>query len=236
MKTSSLFTFIKMPIRRLLKSIIKEVENDTGHDIALELQYRALQSTADYIQENMKEVNSVDSNLELLTQSLKKADIGKNNLICEFGVFSGRTINHIAQLVEEPVYGFDSFEGLPERWRDKYDQGHFKVSTLPKVKPNVVLIKGWFDQTLPKFLQEHLEFIGFLHIDCDLYSSTKTIIELCKKRIVSGTVIVFDEYFNYPNWEHGEFKAFQEFINANSLRYQYLGYNRFYEQVAIKIL
>jgi hypothetical protein len=48
------------------------------------------------------------------------------------------------------------------------------------------------------------------------------------------TVIVFDEYFNYPFWREGEFKAFQEFIQARNCRYRYLGYA--HKQVATKVL
>jgi hypothetical protein len=46
-------------------------------------------------------------------------------------------------------------------------------------------------------------------------------------------VIVFDEYFNYPNWQEHEFRAFQELVEECRVRYQYLGYARF--QVAVKI-
>jgi hypothetical protein len=219
-----------------IKPTLNDVLYEAEHDIVLEMQHRALKSTVDYIQNKMRDVDSVNSSFELLSKSLEKVDLNRNGLICEFGVFSGSTINHIAQRVKQNVYGFDSFEGLPERWRDGFGEGFFKVSALPKVQPNVVLIKGWFDQTLPEFFIEHSEPINFLHVDCDLYSSTKTIFELCKDRICSGTVIVFDEYFNYPEWENGEYKAFQEFIIENNLRYRYIGYNRFHEQAAVIIL
>jgi hypothetical protein len=54
-------------------------------------------------------------------------------------------------------------------------------------------------------------------------------------RIVPGTVIVFDEYWNYPNWKEHEFKAFQEFVNKVGLEYEYLGHTAF-EQVTVRIL
>ena len=50
-----------------------------------------------------------------------------------------------------------------------------------------------------------------------------------------GTVIVFDEYFNYSGWEEGEFRAFQEFVAARKLSYEYLTYNREHQQVAVRI-
>jgi len=69
------------------------------------------------------------------------------------------------------------------------------------------------------------------HIDCDLYSSTKTVFDWLKPRIRAGT-IVFDEYFNYPNWHQHEFKAFKEFVEECHVKYEYLGYARI--QAAVK--
>jgi hypothetical protein len=63
-------------------------------------------------------------------------------LVLEFGVFSGRTINHISDYVESSqiVYGFDSFDGLPEDWRNNFQAGTFAVNDLPNVKENIRLI------------------------------------------------------------------------------------------------
>lgn len=76
----------------------------------------------------------------------------------------------------------------------------------------------------------------FLHIDCDLYSSKKTIFQNLFKFIKTGTIIVFDEYFNYPGWKASEYKALMEFIQISGKSFEYIGYNKFGEQVAIKIL
>ncbi len=78
-----------------------------------------------------------------------------NTLWLEFGVASGRTINYISQFTSENVYGFDSFEGLPEKWRDNFDKGYFNMNgNMPNVNKNVVLIKGWFNETLEPFIQK----------------------------------------------------------------------------------
>jgi hypothetical protein len=157
-------------------------------------------------------------------------------LVGEFGVGSGRTINHIASVLPDTqIFGFDSFEGLPEDWRPGFPKGTYAIRKLPAVFPNITLIKGWFHETLPAFLQEHSGIFSFLHIDCDLYSSTKTILELCQGRIQPGTVIVFDEYLNYPGWKDGEHKAFQEFVEETLLSYTYAGFCEGEEQVVVKI-
>jgi hypothetical protein len=54
-----------------------------------------------------------------------------------------------------------------------------------------------------------------------------------ESRLLPGTVIVFDEFFNYPQWEDGEFKAFQEFLAKTQLSCEFIGYNRNGEQAAV---
>jgi len=222
------------PFRWAVRFELQRRKDIDLHDIEGELQRRALADTVDYVQQHLMQVDSVESNLDVLTLGLKQAG-NKDGLYLEFGVFSGRTINHIAGQVDQPVYGFDSFEGLPERWRDSLEAGHFKVNVLPEVRQNVTLVKGWFDQTLPEFLKAHPGDVVFLHVDCDLYSSTRTIFACLAPRIKAGTVIVFDEYFGYPGWREGEFKAFQEFVEREGLKFEYLNYNRKGEQVCVKI-
>lgn len=165
------------------------------------------------------------------------AEAGAQPVYLEFGVFSGRSINMIAHAAgpEARIVGFDSFEGLPERWRDGYEAGTFQVDGLPKVRRNVELVKGWFDQTLPEFVKTLRIKVGFIHIDCDLYSSTRTILENLAPHLADDVMIVFDEYFNYPGWRQHEFKAFQEFIRDSDYSYRYVAYVPVHQQVAVKL-
>lgn len=82
----------------------------------------------------------------------------------------------------------------------------------------VVLVKGWFSDTVPKWLSETEGEIAFIHIDSDLYESAKEILALLNERIVPGTVIVFDELCDfdqtYPNWKQGEWKALLEWLDT----------------------
>ena len=103
------------------------------------------------------------------------------------------------------------------------------------MRENVTLIKGWFDKTLPVFLDMTPGPVGFVHIDCDLYSSTKTVLTLLKDRLRDGAVIVFDEYFNYPGWEQHEYKAFSEFVDQACFKFKYLGSNPKHQQVAVMV-
>ena len=219
------------PVRKMIRGEL----NRESHNIEIELQKIALRSTAEYVSEHMLELDSVDDKFELLTLALKHLNPSKEGLILEFGVHGGGTINHIASQVSQTVHGFDSFEGLPERWRDNLGKGAFKMNALPPVLKNVKLVKGWFNETLPEFTMANHGDISFIHIDCDLYSSTATIFENLQDRIKPGCVIVFDEYFNYFGWQNGEYKALQELIQRTGSSYEYLSYNRYNQQVAIKI-
>ncbi len=94
-------------------------------------------------------------------------------------------------------------------------------------------MKGWFDDTLPPFLADHSGPVALVHIDSDLYSSAKTILRELKPRIVPGTIIVFNEYFNYPNWQKHEFRAFAEFCAREGVEYEYICWGHF--EVAVRI-
>jgi Methyltransferase domain len=191
--------------------------------------------SSEYVSKYMFGVQRYSNALDLLDVALRQAL--PSGLILEFGVFSGRTINHLASLLPlRQIYGFDSFEGLPEDWRPGYARGTFRIAK-PRVADNVELIVGWFHQSLPEFLSRSAgEFVAFLHIDCDLYSSTRTIFDLLGDQIGPGTIIVFDEYFNYPQWRQHEFLAFQEFIVRRCLRYEYIGLVPEHQQVAVRII
>jgi hypothetical protein len=129
----------------------------------------------------------------------------RRGLYLEFGVASGQSINFIAARVprSQTVHGFDSFEGLPEQWRPGYNAGLFDLQgALPQVAENVQLHPGWFKESLPQFLgglsgrrtADGDDVVAFLHIDCDIYSSTALVLEALRSRIVAGSVIVFDEW------------------------------------------
>jgi predicted O-methyltransferase YrrM len=190
-------------------------------------------TSSQYLYSRMIGAKRFDSALELTDYAVACATV--EGLALEFGVFSGRSINRMAQGRQGTVYGFDSFEGLPEEWRDGYDKGAFARQDLPEVLPNVELVVGWFDRTLPKFLDEHPGPVSIVHIDCDLYSSTQTVLTQLRERLVPGTIILFDEYFNYPGWEMHEFKAFKEFVESTGLQYEYIGLHPKHQQVAVRV-
>ena len=78
------------------------------------------------------------------------------------------------------------------------------------------MVKGWFNETIPIFLRNNPNpRIAFIHVDCDIYSSTKTVFEMLHPFFENSIVIVFDELINYPNYENHEIKAFYEFLRSH---------------------
>lgn len=224
---------LKSFLYRMVCSFYQLVDVGRIHPMR-ERSLRALQRSVDYIEKAMPHALGFDSQRELLEYSLTQSKVDGHYL--EFGVFTGGTIRFIAARVGgRQVHGFDSFQGLPEAWGGfNLGRGAFNVDgKLPRVPANVQLHRGWFEEVLPPWLSAHAGPAAFIHIDCDLYNSTKTIFTLLADRIVPGTVILFDEYFNYPNWENQEFKALQEFVKERAIKYTYLAFAR--QQVAIHV-
>jgi predicted O-methyltransferase YrrM len=196
---------------------------------------RALDDAADYAEAHMSLAVKFADQRQLLDFALSKVTLP--GMIAEFGVFRGASINYIAGKFKDGViYGFDSFEGLHEDWRGhSLTKGTFSLGgTLPQVRENVELIKGWFDETLPPFLALHAGPFAFIHADCDTYEANRSLFKAVGERVVPGAIVVFDEYFGYSGWRVGEWLAWQEFVAERSIRYEYLGLS--VHQVAVRIL
>ena len=118
-----------------------------------------LQSAAFAI-EHLPETPCFNNRFEMLQHIFCSEGLNDTGLLLEFGVYTGSSINLISEhRPMRPVYGFVSFEGLPENRtvdrRGMYTPG----GELPAVRSNVQLIKGRFDETLPPFIGEHPESV-----------------------------------------------------------------------------
>ena len=193
-------------------------------DFEMVARLKAASESADYMVSRMMGAQNLVNRAALLDFAVAQSTI--DGLVMEFGVFRGESLRFLAKRFAREVHGFDSFEGLPEDWTYFQKQGRFSLDgQIPQFsEKNIRIHKGWFEQTLPGFLDLHAGAAGFIHVDCDIYSSTRTVLHLLAPRIVKGTVIVFDEYLNYPAWQAHEFKAFQEFLAAHGFAYRYLGF------------
>lgn len=183
---------------RFIKRQIDRFQRRLLHPNTL-LLAEAQKEAAAYARDNMKDALAILRREDSLRIALERAP--SNGLILEFGVGGGDSIRQIAaQTAGRTVHGFDSFEGLPEDWAGRHEErGHYSLGgTPPDVPANVILHRGLFDATLPGFLEAHDGPCALIHVDCDLYSSARFVLETLTPRITPGTVILFDEYFNYP--------------------------------------
>lgn len=156
-------------------------------------------------------------------------------LVLEFVVGGGHTLRLMVEAMpDRRVFGFDVFTGLPEAWRTGFPAGMFAQEQLPEV-PGAELVVGLFEETLPRFLAVNGEPVAFLHLDADLYSATKTVLELVGPRLVVGSVVLFDEYFNYPGWQDGEYRAWREYVERTGLTFRYEGYTYNHEQLVVVV-
>ena len=153
-----------------------------------------------------------------LLESVKKVTV--NGHWCEFGVREGRSLNWlIGEYPQQVIHAFDSWQGLPEDW----NHGTGKVADMscepPEVPEHIQLHRGWFKDTLPVWKQKNKGPIAFLHMDADIYSSTKEVLLALNDQIVAGTVITFDEFCNFrlsgkmSKWQDQEFLALVEWLD-----------------------
>lgn len=149
----------------------------------------------------------------------------------EFGVYQGGSFILAARLAAKyglsamRYFAFDSFQGLPEGEGKRFAAGEFACSEeyfmriiaragVPMDK--VVKVKGWYRDSLTDDVKKKyaLERAAVIHIDCDLYSSTKDVLRFIEDMVQAGTVIIFDDWSAFRNEdcpeEFGEPKAFKE--------------------------
>ena len=174
--------------------------------------------------------------------SIFKAFKNKNeidSLFLEFGVYKGTSINLFAKFLSQhglEMHGFDSFEGLEEEWitSEYHPIGTFSLDQkVPKVLKNVKLVQGKVQNTLENFLDINKNNkIIFVHMDLDTYTPTKFTLTKIKPFLQKGTIILFDQFYGFPNWEINEYKAFTEVFKENE--YKHVAFCS--RQVAIEIL
>jgi len=224
-------------VRELLRRQLRKLIEIAITDLDLMARFGDLTSSVAFERAHLGNAGSFKGRTELYRWVLGQV-AGTDGLFLEFGVYKGDSINRLAELKPDVTWhGFDSFVGLPEGWTLGAKAGAFSThGALPVVRENVKLVAGFFEDTLPAFVAEQrASRVSVLHVDADLYSSTKTILENLQGMLVPGSVIVFDELINYPGWQDGEYRAFMEYVERNHVAFEYMGYSRTGGQVAVRL-
>jgi O-methyltransferase len=151
------------------------------------------------------------------------ATIGDGPLLyLEFGVLGGRSISRMAERfrnADTRFFGFDSFEGLPDDWKNMPRSTFSTRGRMPvPPDPRVSFVKGWFQDTLPDFLvslDPKLKSSVLIHYDADLYSSTLFVLSTLWHHIA-------DYYFIFDEFMSQEIVALHDFCLAYPVELSFL--------------
>ncbi|WP_167736658.1 class I SAM-dependent methyltransferase [Nocardioides sp. 1609] len=221
-------------VPRLLRALRKEMalvrqeivrsRQPRPPSVPLRLRERSVEHSVDYIlgERRLDSAQVALNKPEAIAAALRATTI--DGMVAEFGVYQGTSLTQIARFFDtRTVHGFDSFAGLPESWSGtSKGAGDFDIGGRPPELPvsNVEFHVGFFDTTVAPFEAAHEGPFSFVHLDADLYSSTRTVFDVLFDWFVPGTVIVFDEYFGYHGWQLHEHRAFMEFLDRSGLSYE----------------
>jgi Macrocin-O-methyltransferase (TylF) len=163
-------------------------------------------------------------------------DVGRRKtLYIEFGVYEGLALNYWTGLLQHPearLHGFDSFVGLPHDWSlEGHPRGYFSTGGVPpRIEDDrVEFFVGWFEETLPRYEWPESDVLVVM-VDADLYSSTKTVLEFVKDRLMPGSYLYFDQLHHRCD----ELRAFAEFLDENEMVFDLVGACRDLSSVGFK--
>jgi len=156
--------------------------------------------------------------------------------IIEFGVWNGNNLLAIKKILDffklkKKIFGFDHFKGMPSKISDskrnhfkgdielvKYFIKFFKLKKINLINDDILNIKKY---------SKKFKKISLIYIDCDIYETTKIILENLSSKLSKGGIIVFDEG-NQKNFS-GETKAMREFYEKNKKYYKRILLKRGYQ-------
>lgn len=169
----------------------------------------------------------------------------EGTVFLEFGVYHGTSMLMWYGLYEHNglprnFIGFDSFQGIPKEIKDKNSIDHWKEGSFSTCgvinpalrKPDIRLVEGFFDDSLTDDVADMLgdSKVGLVHVDCDTYSSTKTVWEWLLRHdlLAPGALIVYDDWGGYllarcEEYDLGEAKAHKEIEETHGIRFTDLG-------------
>jgi O-methyltransferase len=177
---------------------------------------------------------------QILAHLVKMEELGNLGDYFEFGVCHGTSMmcmhRALADLELDHVrlFGFDSFEGLPEAartddeglWRPGQFEADLEMTRRLMTEKGAdwdrtFLSKGWFSDTLNEALirRHAIRRASVIMIDCDIYCSAREALAFCAPLIKRRAVIVLDDWNAFRGHlarnNLGEKRAFEEFLVAN---------------------
>ncbi len=181
-----------------------------------------------YCPSELKKIKDYHSPREILWEM--GSPLAPTQTWAEFGVGCGNSARRLSKLLSEfgQFYLFDGWEGIPDDWKlgDHLTEraGKWKFPKFKTRDDRFTFVDGWYEDTLP------FEFpgqLGLVHIDCDVYSSTRTVLGRIDPWIGEGTVLIFDEIWGYQNYADHEYKAYREWCEEFGRKVEWVGRNTF---------
>jgi hypothetical protein len=169
-----------------------------------------------------------------ITNEKLQSEADKSNICLEFGVGGGESLRYFSKKLLKKnikIVGFDTFFGNPQIWPGTNNQvGSSNQNGMPpkNLPANVEIVQGYIEETLQNYLETNqIKKIKFMHIDVNIYSAAKFILEITKKYTDNNTLILFDELINYPFWwNNGEYKALAEVYSSSQYKYLALDHTK----------
>lgn len=172
--------------------------------------------------------NTYEMTKSIIDKVKENPSLRENLVFVECGVAAGAQIGAMNIALDEmdmsnPIYAFDSFEGIPLAGVNDADQPGIGAITHDPSAPiserlvssgvtchslsqvvynlthrgisieNIRMIKGWFQESLPLYAKE-IDKIGLLRLDGDLYESTLVCMEYLYPKVIEGGIVIIDDY------------------------------------------
>jgi O-methyltransferase len=193
--------------------------------------------TASWIYEHAQSAPTYDTRFALY--DAVSAGMSKPLAYLEFGVAGGASLAHWVCSDADPrtvFFGYDTFQGIPEDW-GRIPKGAYSTNgQLPDIDDRrLTLVKGLFEDSLVDSLRlVPVERPLVVHLDADLYSSTRFVLDTLDCHFKSGDVLIFDEFACLTSSVH-EFRAFYDWQVASGWQIILLGSTGQHQQVALRL-
>ena len=176
----------------------------------------------------------------IIHYELYKKALSLPGAIVECGIFKGASFVRFASFdfllgtVKRRIIGFDTFGEFPQG-EDKDDHkvlGNFlkaagsqsiakdqlkEVLDMKNLGQEVELIKGDINETVPQLVKDNPEIqIALINLDTDIYKPSLTVLEYLFPKLVSGGVLILDDY----NVHRGETQAVNEYFSGQDIQIQ----------------
>ncbi len=188
------------------------------------------QSAAAYIHDQLLETETLVFSSK---QGLRDHFFGEEQVkqvpgqVLDFGVATGASTLMLGDALRSSpnreVVGFDAFLGIRDAW-SKVDRppGSMNLDGLVPDElvshPKISVQVGWVEDTLPPFLKENGDVIALAHLDLDVYPPTRFALEALKPLLVSGSRLIFDDYFGFIGWQAHSHLAFSQVFDRHEFR------------------